>query len=614
MRMVRKLFAVFSALTALPGAFAQETVDLGGAEKGSANTLIGGLELHELREDREASSLDVYSSYEEAQQLEAEIVQMYREIRAAELSLIQRQTLDRSLESTLTPLSERAEVDEGLLTNSAKDAEAVKQYQDELSIVLRETDAIVANAKELLASFEKEPPAQQELSEAELEEMTPEEIAAMEALAESMTEESASQVQQENAQLQEELEKERSELQEKLQKDLTEVEMNLEEALKEIEAAEELVEAEIEEVEEAIEKQERELAEQKAKDPKKEKELKELKEKREQLVKLDEQVEVTGELVEKVVKDLETMSEDQVEKAEEAVEQLRVALAAVIEVDAEVAEVSEKKEAKEHTEQAVEDVTAAKEAMEAAAQGMAAMDAIEEMLDQMSGGAVLSGDQAIAQQQSLGELANARSGKWLDITDQMRGRNLDEKPVAVPPDQRPPLWENRKQLNGAHSARKVVKASDYSGDWVFIGDWYVLSRYDNAHRANRQKVYPPESILDLDARYLSEDGQMMRWEYASFFPPVIRPYGWEPWKIYYFYTEIFFEEAGEAWLAIGSDDRSDVWINDLPVWHSSNQHKNWSPSEGFRKVYFKKGRNKVLVRLENGHLQLGLSLYMRLDQ
>jgi len=50
----------------------------------------------------------------------------------------------------------------------------------------------------------------------------------------------------------------------------------------------------------------------------------------------------------------------------------------------------------------------------------------------------------------------------------------------------------------------------------------------------------------------------------------------------------------------------------LPVWHSSNEHKNWYPAEGFRKVYFKQGRNKVLLRLENGHLGLDFSLYMHL--
>ena len=42
---------------------------------------------------------------------------------------------------------------------------------------------------------------------------------------------------------------------------------------------------------------------------------------------------------------------------------------------------------------------------------------------------------------------------------------------------------------------------------------------------------------------------------------MVAPYGWESWKIYYFYAELTFEGETEAWFAIGSDDRSDLWIN-----------------------------------------------------
>jgi hypothetical protein len=120
-------------------------------------------------------------------------------------------------------------------------------------------------------------------------------------------------------------------------------------------------------------------------------------------------------------------------------------------------------------------------------------------------------------------------------------------------------------------------------------------------------------LLDLNAVYLSEDGKQLQWEYESFLPPMVAPYGWESWKIYYFYTELYFEEETEVWVAIGSDDRSDLWINDLPVWHSANRHKGWNPAEGFRKVVFRQGHNKILLRLENGHQGLGFSLFLNLD-
>ena len=116
----------------------------------------------------------------------------------------------------------------------------------------------------------------------------------------------------------------------------------------------------------------------------------------------------------------------------------------------------------------------------------------------------------------------------------------------------------------------------------------------------------------MNAKYLSEDGRSLQWIYESYAPPVMQPYGWDEWEIYYFYTEIYFDEETEAWIAIGSDDRSDLWINDLPVWHSANQHKGWNPEEGFRKVVFRKGHNKILLRLENGHGGPNVSLYVNL--
>jgi hypothetical protein len=55
------------------------------------------------------------------------------------------------------------------------------------------------------------------------------------------------------------------------------------------------------------------------------------------------------------------------------------------------------------------------------------------------------------------------------------------------------------------------------------------------------------------------------------------------------------------WIATGSDDFSKVWINDLLIWASGPVQKIWKPDEGYRKVHFKKGLNRVLIRVENGH-------------
>jgi hypothetical protein len=96
---------------------------------------------------------------------------------------------------------------------------------------------------------------------------------------------------------------------------------------------------------------------------------------------------------------------------------------------------------------------------------------------------------------------------------------------------------------------------------------------------------------------------------AAAIPPNAEEYG-----IWYAYAEVFCDVACERWIAIGSDDRSDVWINDVPVWGSSNKLKSWRIDEGYRRIHLNKGRNRILARIENGWHALGWSVSIALDE
>ena len=61
------------------------------------------------------------------------------------------------------------------------------------------------------------------------------------------------------------------------------------------------------------------------------------------------------------------------------------------------------------------------------------------------------------------------------------------------------------------------------------------------------------------------------------------------------------EGHGDAVIAVGSDDRSDLWINEQKVWWSSDKLKSWRIGEGYRKVHLRRGVNRILYRIENGH-------------
>ncbi len=160
--------------------------------------------------------------------------------------------------------------------------------------------------------------------------------------------------------------------------------------------------------------------------------------------------------------------------------------------------------------------------------------------------------------------------------------------------------------------------------WMYVQDWYAIGPFPNPDRVNIRRKFPPESVVDLDATYVGKDGRTIRWEFmqtrnapprqswegdtrAAAIPPNAEEYG-----IWYAYAEVFCDVACERWIAIGSDDRSDVWINDVPVWGSSNKLKSWRIDEGYRRIRLEKGRNRILARIENGWMNLCWSLCISL--
>ncbi|MEK7953586.1 hypothetical protein [Luteolibacter soli] len=164
--------------------------------------------------------------------------------------------------------------------------------------------------------------------------------------------------------------------------------------------------------------------------------------------------------------------------------------------------------------------------------------------------------------------------------------------------------------------------------WLFVDHWQVLGPFDNPQRANIDTSFPPESLVDLTATYPGKNGVPIRWETVdSPAPNVMPPFrGYNQarkidgldeqtayrsnlrYTIYYAYAELHFEQDCDRWLAIGSDDHSKIWINGDPVWSSGKDAKAWRVDEGYRKVHFKAGANRVLYRVENGDDRTEFSL------
>ena len=161
--------------------------------------------------------------------------------------------------------------------------------------------------------------------------------------------------------------------------------------------------------------------------------------------------------------------------------------------------------------------------------------------------------------------------------------------------------------------RRIGKTGTEHGEWICPDAWYIIGPFDNPRREAIDKSFPPEVEIDRDATYFGKDGQPVSWEYTRVSQIGVIPPHPEEYAIYYAYTEIYAAQEMDCWLALGSDDHSKLWVNGFLVWSGTRNLKNWSPTEGFRRVRLNAGFNRFLLRLENGWNGTMFSIAIQLE-
>lgn len=235
-------------------------------------------------------------------------------------------------------------------------------------------------------------------------------------------------------------------------------------------------------------------------------------------------------------------------------------------------------------------------------------------------GVSLDDVRARAQQfQELGELAAEDAGaRAKDLTAAMKAA------MGVPSSSTGSASATQPGSSGGHSrpggppgvsgksvaalpGRKVLTKGT-GATWMFVDSWYCIGPFPNPVRRNLDAKFPPETVVDLDAAYPGKEGRTVRWEHMVETRMPCVPLHPEPYAVYYAYTELYFDRARDLWIAVGSDDKSKVWIEGHLVWESGSQLKGWRVNEAYRKIHFRQGVNRVLLRLENGHGGTAFSL------
>lgn len=160
------------------------------------------------------------------------------------------------------------------------------------------------------------------------------------------------------------------------------------------------------------------------------------------------------------------------------------------------------------------------------------------------------------------------------------------------------------------ATRKIIANGPHHQDWLYVDSWYLIGPFPNPARKNLNTKFPPESVVDLDATYPGKDGNPIRWKFVQWSSPMLQIPDdiKEAPAIYYAYTELYFDQPMDLWITTGSDDKGTMWLNNVMVWNSNDNLKSWIPNEGYRKVHFRQGLNRVLYRLENAQSAAVLSL------
>ena len=161
-------------------------------------------------------------------------------------------------------------------------------------------------------------------------------------------------------------------------------------------------------------------------------------------------------------------------------------------------------------------------------------------------------------------------------------------------------------------ARRFSKKSLRQG-WFYIDTWYIIGPWKApwaTQRVDYRVSYPPEHEINLEARYgVGTNGKPLQWRFRQFDSVLM---AMDPqWKnsVYYLYTELYFEEPQELILSIAADDAAKVWVNEVPVLEE-DALSDWTLNENFNKIRFRKGFNKVLIRLQNGPGECDLSVIL----
>ena len=193
-------------------------------------------------------------------------------------------------------------------------------------------------------------------------------------------------------------------------------------------------------------------------------------------------------------------------------------------------------------------------------------------------------------------------GEALNNTQDDGGAMFNANPEPLPELRVPPEQVIAKALPGRRFTKELADGGRKG--WLFIDTWYVIGPWDNGGKYDFTQTFPPERVVDFDATYpgkIDRKGvaRKLKWQFQQ--TDIIRmsPPEVTGGSTYYAYTEVWCEQDQDLLIACATDDAGELWVNGMLVWQDTGWSE-WRLDEGYRKVFFHKGFNTLLLRMDNG--------------
>lgn len=148
---------------------------------------------------------------------------------------------------------------------------------------------------------------------------------------------------------------------------------------------------------------------------------------------------------------------------------------------------------------------------------------------------------------------------------------------------------------------KLEQKVDLPKHFGFLSHWHLIGPFDNTDRAGFERVFSPETEINLSAEYEGKEAKPVKWqEYAT--PDDYgkvdfnTPYGPLKQVTGYAYTEFNAAESRDAEIRLGCKNAWKVWFNGEFLFGRDEYHRGQRIDQYSLPVKLKQGKNTILVK------------------